>query len=272
MNIKLVICDIDGTITNDKKELSEKTIDVINKIHQHGFLFGIASGRPVDELMTAIKKWGIDFIPDVVIGMNGSELFDTKSNKQFDYFKLKKEWIKEIIDDFKIFKSNPLIYKDGGLLCSYVDELVIRSTKHSGKKIMVANDISDYYKEDNAKIMFRVENDLMPTIEEYFKNRPNENYIGFRTQVSMYEFCDKRVNKGYALKEYCKLNNIDINEVVAFGDTTNDNEMLKEAGLGICLLNGSDDTKEIADIVTSKTSSEDGFAWYIEENLGLFKD
>ena len=56
-------------------------------------------------------------------------------------------------------------------------------------------------------------------------------------------------------------------QIVAFGDTTNDNSMLEQAGWGVCLLNGSNDTKAIADEITKHTCSEDGFANYVEEYI-----
>ena len=55
--------------------------------------------------------------------------------------------------------------------------------------------------------------------------------------------------------------------MVAFGDTTNDNDMLQYSGLGVCMSNGSDDTKAIADDITKCSNDKDGFAQYMEENF-----
>ena len=95
--------------------------------------------------------------------------------------------------------------------------------------------------------MFRVKAEDMPEIEKWVNAHPSENYLGVKTQSIMMEFCDKRINKAYALKKFCEIHDIKLSEVVAFGDTSNDNEMLQAAGLGVCLKNGSEDTKAIAD-------------------------
>ena len=63
------------------------------------------------------------------------------------------------------------------------------------------------------------------------------------------------------------MNDMSLEEVIAFGDTSNDNEMLKVAGTGVCMLNGSDDTKACADIITEKTCLEDGWADYMENHF-----
>ncbi len=59
---------------------------------------------------------------------------------------------------------------------------------------------------------------------------------------------------------------INTNDVIAFGDTSNDNEMLKAAGWGVCMKNGSNDTKAIADDITDFTCDEDGLGRYLEKN------
>jgi hydroxymethylpyrimidine pyrophosphatase-like HAD family hydrolase len=64
-----------------------------------------------------------------------------------------------------------------------------------------------------------------------------------------------------------KLGEYEPHEILAFGDTTNDNSMLEEAGWGVCLCNGSDDTKACADDVTRYSCREDGFADYLESWL-----
>ncbi|KAF9140583.1 hypothetical protein BGX30_006278 [Mortierella sp. GBA39] len=71
------------------------------------------------------------------------------------------------------------------------------------------------------------------------------------------------VNKGLGLSAYCALHNIPREEVVAFGDLLNDAEMLQFAGLGLCMENGHEDMKKLADRVIG-TNAEDGVAVEVE--------
>ena len=63
---------------------------------------------------------------------------------------------------------------------------------------------------------------------------------------------------------YCKANGIDPSEVVAFGDSINDIEMLKVAGLGIAVENAREELKAVADFVTL-SNDDDGVAMVIEK-------
>lgn len=263
-DIKLVICDIDSTLVTSNHILTGRTKDIIETLHRQGIYFGIASGRPLDEITKKAEIWGFTYNFDILIGMNGSQLWDGIQGKEYNYYKMKKEWLKETIELMEPFHGNSYIYRNGKLLCQKIDAKMLESAKSSNKDAVTVDDISEMYEEENAKIMFRVKADVMPEIEDYLTKHPSPYYKGFKTQPTLMEFADRRISKAYALKQFCEMNQISLNEVVAFGDTTNDNEMIKCAGLGVCMCNGSDDTKAIADAITDKSNNEDGFADYVE--------
>lgn len=266
-NAKLILCDIDGTLYNWSRILSPKTIETINELHRRGYEFGLASGRPYEELCLYAKEWGFDFDFDVIIGLNGAEIWDIHHKELFEYYKLSGETMKEICEMMDQFDCNPFMYWHQKLLAMYMNDMLIKSSKTSNREIVIANDISDLYAEDNAKIMFRMTEEEVEKVEKYLAEHPSNKYEGFKTQSTLIEFMDPHISKGFALKELCKMNGYEVENVVAFGDTTNDNSMLKEAGWGVCLLNGSDDTKAIADEITEDECDNDGFANYVNKYI-----
>ena len=75
--VKLVIADIDDTLVNKNKQMMPLTKQMLIKLHNDGVLLGIASGRPCGEhLYSRYKGWELDFQFDVIIGMNGGQLWD----------------------------------------------------------------------------------------------------------------------------------------------------------------------------------------------------
>lgn len=262
---KVVVCDIDSTLVVKHQTLTPRARKAIETLRDHGVLFGVASGRPVDELRPLVDSWNIE--QDILIAMNGCELFDGITKQQYSYFMMKPEWIKEALEIMKPFECNPMVSLHGVNYVGHHDELVEMSEKYIGKKAHVCNDLSELYQEENAKIMFRVNEEDMPRIEKHVNEHPSVYFKGFKTQPTMMEFANKNASKGYALVEYCKMHDIDLQDVYAFGDTTNDNEMLEVAGVGICMANGSDDTKAIADVITEKGCDEDGWADYVENHI-----
>lgn len=270
-NIKVIAADIDNTLVPKHQELSKNTINTIIKLRENGVYFGIASGRPKNELNKLIEKWrtlGIE--NDFVIASNGCVLIDNIDNKEYEYYFMKPEQIKKTIELMIPLNTNPTTSIDGYSWSGYYDEFVAMSEEYLGTKVKVceSDDYHELWQKLVGKIMFRIDDpSKMNEIEDYVSKHPIEGLVGFKTNPYAFEFTDARANKGIALKNFCVLHNIDIKDSMAFGDTSNDNDMLKIAGVGVCLLNGTDDTKACADFITDLDVENDGFADFINKKL-----
>lgn len=267
-DVKLVICDIDWTLLSRKcRVLSQYTKEVIETLHHNGVYFGLASGRPLDEVQMVYKTWGLSFPCDVIISMNGAELWDEHAQSFKEFYKLKKEWIKEIVEITNPLDVNPYMYYHGAFKSLKYDDEMEQSAIRNNKPLIVAKDVDDFADEDNGKIMIRIKEEHMEKFEKHIRQFPSPNYKAFKTQRTLIEFMDWRISKGNALEEYCQINGLPLSQVIAFGDTTNDNAMIENAGWGVCLLNGSEDTKAISDDITDFDVEDDGVAAYLEKHL-----
>ena len=267
---KLLVCDIDGTLTRTGTITpSAYTLDVIRKLHDKGIAFGLGSGRDAGQLRHLYEEWGLSFEFDVCIGLNGSEYFDLERNEVRRLYTLSKEDVEEIITKMleKFPELNVSIYRDGYRLLRFEDEMAVLSKKRNKMSNVVVNDLSELWAEDCPKVMFRVSEEVMRQIEPYAISICNDNYRCCKTQTTMLEFVNRKSDKGNALKAYCDDHMIDLKNVAAFGDMSNDNEMLLAAGTGVCLKNGSADCKACADYITEYDNDEDGCARFIEQYI-----
>lgn len=263
--VKIVVCDIDNTLIPRHGELTDETKNAIKKLQDLGILFGVASGRPYSQTKEIFKTWDGAKV-DFAICANGCELIDFNKNTFNTYHLMKPEWFKEIVEFMKPFHGNATMVVDGVQIAQKVDDVIREACKYSGIEPVETKGDDEFYVE-NSKIMFRIDASQMADLEKYLEEHPSKYYKGFKTQPDLMEFANINVSKASALEEFCKDNNISMSDVWAFGDTSNDNEMLEAAGKGICLLNGSDDTKAIADDVTDKTCMDNGFADYLDKHL-----
>lgn len=262
---KLILCDVDSTLTVHHQPVTPRTRDAILALQEKGYGFGLASGRPVDSLRTMMKSWGIDHA-DILIGLNGAALWNGNDDTYEEYFLLKKEWLKEIVELMEPFHCLVFKHVPGGMVCTWADENIIVSSELTNRTYRITEDMSEFYNEETPLLLFRTTEEKMPEIEQYLEQHPSEHYYAFKTQVDLLEFGDKNIRKSYALEKFCEKTGFDINDVVAFGDTTNDNDLLEMAGTGVCMLNGSEDTKAIADVITDEACEDDGWAKFIEKN------
>ena len=269
-DIRLLICDIDGTLVEKGGTPIGKTAESLQILHDEGVLLGLASGRPVDKrTIGKFAAWGFDFDPDIVIGVNGCEVWDRFSKKKRKYNYLPKEETAKILDFMWPLDVNVCVFEDGydKVLARRYDWMIEESMNRNksnvefvAKERFCVNDIPKlefHYEED------RYEKQIMDLIAEH----PSENYVWTKSYTGTLEFMKPGIDKGVALKMICAELDVPLDLVVACGDMDNDIPMLKEAGTGICLANGSDSTKAAADYVTKNDVSHDGLGAFLFEYL-----
>lgn len=268
-DVKLVIADIDRTLVNETKEMLPITKQMFEELHKHNILLGIASGRPCGEhLASRAKGWDLDFQFDVIIGMNGGQLWDNVNHERYEYYPLKKEYIKEIINFMEPTKINSYVYRGDSTLVRRIDEGMIASSIRNKEPMVVAKCDEEMWETDNNKLLFRCRN--LEEVELGLKiaaEHPSKHYQYFKTAPLIIEFQDPRVNKGIALKAFCEMHHIPLDSVVAFGDAQNDDFMLKYAGLGVAMLNAGASTKEASDVITEYDSEHDGVGHFIQDYI-----
>lgn len=267
-SLKLLVADIDGTLVSEEREMMPVTRKVLNDLHKRGILLGIASGRPIGPALYSQKdEWNVDFDFDLWIGMNGGQLYDVSTGKKDYFYKLQPDTIKTCIELMEPFKSNPFIYVGEDMLSLEVDEEMYSSMKrHNIQCTKVPKE--RLWAEPTDKILFRLKSaDEMPAAEKFARAHPSDKYTAFKTQPTMLEFQDPRVNKGLGVQKYAENHGIRMENVLCCGDMSNDNGMLKTAGWSVCLKNGSDDTKACADTVTDYDNDHDGLGRYILDHV-----
>lgn len=107
----------------------------------------------------------------------------------------------------------------------------------------------------------------MPAIEARAAKMRKPGYTSFKTESTMYEFCNENASKGALLKTFCERHGIDLGQVWSFGDMTNDISLFEVSGHSVCMANGSPDAKAAAQIITEKGVNEDGWADFVEKHL-----
>lgn len=265
-NIKVIVCDIDGTIARQSSEPTPVCIECLEKLREMGYLIALASGRCIEDLEIKYKTWGMKDQFDFIIALNGVELWDNLTKQKSEYLLMKKEWLREIVELMAPFPHHTSMYIPGGYMSDNPKDIERHTKKHSERKRVFAETDYDFCKEDRGGIMFRVTEESMPLVEAHLAAHPSEHFVGFKTQPDLMEFAHKDCSKGVALEKFCERHNISLDDVMAFGDTTNDIGMLKICH-GICMINGSDDAKAVSERLSDKPDTEEGFVDFCEKYL-----
>ncbi len=265
--VTLVATDLDGTLLNGKKEVTQENREAIHKLKENGILFGIASGRPIETVRAMVKGWGLDKDVSFIMGMNGGAIYDVRRREKEDFHLLEGE---TVIDIMRFFEDLDVIFQ----VLVGADRYVSKSTEETRAhaKLYGENEILvDLYAflENRMvnKIILYCDPSYMPTVLERAKQYKNEECVGFMTANNLFEYVDPIINKGYGICKLCKHFGCSLDHVVAFGDEANDLDMLLVSGMGVAMKNACEEAKKIANVVSPYTNEENAIAHFIEDYI-----
>ncbi len=263
--VTAIVADIDGTLVNKGESIMPITKEALEQLHRNGVLLGLSTGRKINRSMfQRAKDWGLSFAFDVIIGMNGGQLWDKDHENIEEYYLLEPDTMKEIIARMSPLQINPMVYEKDYMVTAFFDENIQASMQRNHMEVLVTDGDTDRLCiQPNYNVLFRFDPERTEEVRAFARTVDCERYHGISTSPGIIEFMDPRVNKGMALHKYSQRNSIPMDEIMAFGDMDNDKEMLREAGWGVCLVNGSDITKSMADAITEYSCTEDGMGRYL---------
>jgi len=263
MSIKLVMSDVDGTLLNSLGQVSLRNKEAIKKIKEKGILFGLVTGRPVESIEKNAKLWGIDEYIDVVAGVNGAYVKDYILNQEVFSHCLEGCYYQEIIQHFIDLDVNFAVIHDHVFKAMY-DDRHIRLLSENDKIPYVVVDFNELLKEPQTKLIIICDEEDMSKVIARSQTFSNEAYYCVQTGKYYFEYMSPHVSKSEGLKLVCQLHHYDLDDALVFGDADNDQQMVKDAGIGVAMGNGSHNTKKNADYVT-ETNDHDGIAVFLEK-------
>ena len=269
--ISVMAADIDGTLCMKGGNLMPETRRTIQRLHEMGVRFGTASGRPLDE-RTLVKaaEWGLGFDFDFAIGMNGGELYDITTGQYEKYYLIQPDTIRRILNRIAGFDINAIVYRNGydEIYALRMDDFLRDSIKRNHSHVEIGGvDFLSRYATGKIEVHMKpaIKQEVLAAVDE-IAGEDFRAVITFEIpEHTTLEFQDPRINKGLALRKYSEKHNIPLSEFIAFGDMDNDIGLLEAAGWGVCLANGSDTMKSIADAVTEYGVLEDGVGRYLSK-------
>ena len=276
MKYKMIITDVDGTIGNDRFEISDENKEAMQKAMNAGIKVVLCSGRTPQSLHDYEKQIGINKEGQYGIGFNGAFVYDAFTQEKLFEDGITQETARRLID---ILDET----KEQALLALYIDSKTMIA-QHGLEDILAMynnnNRVSITYVEKITEEM--ITQDILnlycihdrPTLlklhEELKEQDLGECTLAF-TQENLLEFMPPSMHKAQGIKKLCNHLNIKLSDVVTVGDNYNDIEMIEEAGIGIAVANAVGDLKEKANYITQRDNNNHAMVEVVDYVLELNK-
>ena len=270
MTVKLIALDLDGTTLNSKNQLTEATQAALEKAVKQGIHVVIATGRPLialPDVVTSVE--GIEY----AITSNGAAIIDLKSKEILHKNNIEAKAMQQIYDMLSEHDFMTEIFIHGK---AYVEKSIFENLDDmeftETHKAYVRRTRLPY---DNVLEFMLKNSGEVENINVVFTNQEDKAYMYNRLKeldhvivTSSFshnlEINGSTTTKASALLEMCKMFDIKPEEILACGDSPNDEEMLKLAGYSVAMGNAEKSVKKIAKYITL-TNDEDGVAHAIKK-------
>lgn len=270
MDIKLIAIDMDGTLLNSAKELTQKSLDTLREAHERGILIVPSTGRMAQGLPEYIKQ--LSFVR-YIITINGGVVWDLAESVSLFEANIPYARAIEVMEFVQKYDAVNDCYCNGeaimdrrfmDLIDYHIPDSLAAVVRRSRKPV---DGYVEYMRNMHADVqkiqMFFHDNvKRLAAIQELMQTFPDLTLAC--SQTYNIELNAASANKGNALTILCRQLGIDIEKTMAFGDGGNDKAMLLAAGYAVAMENGTDDIKAVADYITG-SNDEDGVARAIEK-------
>lgn len=260
MDYKIVFSDIDGTLLNRERKLSETTITEIKKLKDK-IPFILISARMPAAMRHLQKELGIEDLP--IICYNGGLVLH--GNQELSSTVIPMEILEDLTAMNKKTGCHLSLYHNDEWYVPQMDQWAKREINNTQITPEVKENIEviEKWKSENKgahKIMAMGDEAQIDQIRDYLqKNYPEELHL-YRSKNTYLEIANKKISKFSGIELLLKQRyNYSTSQAIAIGDNYNDVEMLRRIGYGIAVGNGRQEAIDVANYVSEK-SIDDGVA------------
>lgn len=269
MKNKIIVIDLDGTLLNDEKNISNKDCNCLIELSVNNNII-LASGRNYIDTMKIVRTYNLQkYIEKFIICSNGQQIYDISKSEVIISNYIEKTEVIDIINMLDKEKIYWYIINNKNLYCLYISYNCNKYIDNSKYKINILKN-KEYVKEieiekfilntENVASMEKVKKQLCAKYKvDFFKENRHKKYKGM--EYFQNNILPKDINKYTALKFIIKQLNLS-RDIIAFGDGINDYELMINANMSICMQNGNHFIKKISNHITL-SNNENGFSYAI---------
>ncbi len=257
MKPDLIIMDMDDTLMTSDNVVSKETKDYLIQIQEKGYQIALASGRPTEGMIPVAEALAMDKHNSYIMSYNGAKTIDLKTKEVIASELISKVDFDDIVDYCRQHGLFTITYQDGHIIYEGNHEYMNIEAEITGLPMKKVSDLKDYIQEPVPKAMGIDYESHISELMSSLKGTFNDSISCTTSKPFFLEFMSAGVSKGKAIQDLAQRLNLDVNQMIAFGDSANDKEMFDVVGMPVAMDNAIDLLKARAKMIT-KSHDEDG--------------
>ena len=266
-NRKIFFTDLDGTLLNDEKEISDKNRRAIEELRRRGHVVVISTGRALPSAKRQAKRLKLTGKGCYIICYNGGQIYDTEQDTLIYQKSVPMKYVRSVFDDARQFGISVQTYTDTHVITEQDNASLHQYVAIQQLPYLVVDDVVSALEHEPAKVLALDYQD--PSHVTEFRSFMTPRYQGkldiYLSHPALMELVPLGVNKGNAVRFLCDYLGIPLERSVAAGDAENDLTMIQAAHVGAVMCNGEQLLKDQADYITQSDNNHDGVAEILEK-------
>lgn len=266
---KILFTDLDGTLLDDNKQVSEGNQAAIQRLLDAGHCLVVTTGRPVKSGFKIVQELGLTMPGCYMIAYNGGVIFDCSKEEIWMEKTLPIEYVRYLFDEAAKYGVHIQTYGADDRILTTTDGPEMQFYLKGNRKALEYEICEDVFrvlsKEPKKVLVIHMDEEKLMEFWKEHKDWEEGKCESTFSSRKYLEYLPKGVNKGDGVRALCDMLNIDIENAYAAGDERNDISMIEAAGVGVAMKNAVDEAKAVADYVTENDNNHDGIAEVIDK-------
>lgn len=261
---KIIALDLDDTLLRSDFTISSRTKNTVKKAQESGVTIVLASGRTPGAMEKFSLALGMNKTPGYLASNNGALILESHTGKVIRETRLASA---PAIAAYELASAEGFalqIYEGDTIYVSKSNEFADYDQKITGFRQVIPDDFKSLLDAGCLKLLIPGDPMLLKPLESILRTYLGGEITLFTSKPYFLELQAPNTDKGSALACIAERLGAGRDEVLAVGDSMNDEAMILWAGCSAAMLNGEERIKELATMVTPKTNDEDGVADLIE--------
>lgn len=260
MKYKLLVLDLDGTLTNNEKEITENTRNTLIEAQEKGVKIVLASGRPTYGIVPIAEKLELKKYGGYILSYNGGEIINWQTGEMMYENVLPDDILPYLYQCAKDNNFAIVTYKDKYVITEHPDdEYVLKEAILNVMDTQKVNHFLEAIDFPVPKCLIVGEAERLAVLEKQMYESLKDKMGVYRSEPYFLELVPKGIDKAQSLSVLLQKIGYTREEMIAIGDGFNDKSMIEYAGLGVAMANAQEVVKQAADYITL-SNEEDGVA------------
>ena len=248
--MKVLLCDLDKTLLPyGGIVLDEELREHMLRLQQNGMRIVLASARLSGGIFPVAQQLQMDTYGGFIIADNGSCIIDMQKHALWKGYEIPQHVCSSIIEYADMHDLHVSLEQGTYAVATGYDEGIAQDRENCGIDVILAQNVNDYIRHPIYKCSIAQSKDILDMHMPALKNMLHKDFDIYRSTDTFIDILQKGRSKEQAAKELLAHLKIPMECAVAIGDGDSDAYMIKEAGLGVTLENGTALCKQYADMI-----------------------